>query len=352
MLLSRRSIPLLLFCTMLVAACGGGGGGAVPSGSTGGSSVGVTASPSASPGTSSSPSASATSSSGYGNAVAQSCPNGAATSTGTLDCAALPLGDQKYKTSGPSMGYVYECNTPNGSPVVTSAPWLNTTNETWDSTQKVAVTGSISFGGSFKETSNGTTRTISGNAEPISPVTAGTFPITAADSDAYQYDRNPNSIDAHTYSFSVPANPTAAASPSCTSGGPVGVAMDGAMIYNAFDAAGNDAVAREIQDSCHGHPDGSDVYHYHGWLQVCVTDAGSATQNSSLLGYAADGYGIYGPWYDGKILTSSDLDECHGTTSTVVWDGKSVSMYHYVSTYDFPYTVACYHGTPVNIGVP
>lgn len=125
--------------------------------------------------------------------------------------------------------------------------------------------------------------------------------------------------------------------------------VTGVAIFDAFDAAGYDAVAREEQDACHGHPERSSEYHYHGWLQACVPDSGSAAQNSSLLGYAADGYGIYGPWYDGKILTSADLDECHGTTSPVMWDGQLVNMYHYVSTYDFPYTLACYRGTPVRI---
>jgi hypothetical protein len=346
--MTRTLFAALCTATLTFAACGGGGGGGttLPAGTT----APATSTPSSSP--SSSPAASATSSSGYGNASAQSCPNGAKTSSGTLNCASLPLGDQKYSTSGPKSGYVFECNNLNGTPVVVTAPWLNTTSETWDSTQKVAVTGSNAFSGQFSETSNGTTRTISGNAEPIAPVTAGTFPITAADSAAYQYDHNPNSIDPHTFSFSVSANPNAASSPSCTSGGPVGIAMDGAMIYNAFDAAGNDAVAREIQDSCHGHPDSSDTYHYHGWLQICVTDNGSSTQNSNLLGYAADGYGIYGPWYNGQVLTSADLDVCHGTTSQVTWDGKSTTIYHYVSTYDFPYTVACYHGTPATINVP
>ncbi len=253
------------------------------------------------------------------------------------------------------MGSVYACSAPNGTGQSTTGPWINSATNTWDGSTdanaKIAVQGSNAFSGQFTEASDGTTRTISGNAEPISPVTAGTFPIALTDP-AHQYDANPNSIAAHTFSFSVPANPTAAAQPSCTSGGPIGVAMDGVMIYNAFDAQGNDAVAREVQDSCHGHPDVSDVYHYHGWLQACVTDTGSSTQNSGLLGYASDGYGIYGPWYNGKILTSADLDECHGTTSAVMWDGKLTTIYHYVSTYDFPYTVACFHGTPVSIPVP
>jgi hypothetical protein len=66
------------------------------------------------------------------------------------------------------------------------------------------------------------------------------------------------------------------------------------------------------------------------------------------LGYALDGYGIYGPWYNGKVLTTADLDVCHGITSSVMWHGALTSIYHYVSTYDFPYTVGCYHATAVH----
>jgi hypothetical protein len=31
----------------------------------------------------------------------------------------------------------------------------------------------------------------------------------------------------------------------------------------------------------------------------------------------------------------------------VLWHGAPTSIYHYVATYDFPYTVGCYHGTAV-----
>jgi hypothetical protein len=41
------------------------------------------------------------------------------------------------------------------------------------------------------------------------------------------------------------------------------------------------------------------------------------------------------------------LDVCHGTTSVVLWDGAPRNIYHYVSTFDFPYTIGCYRGTPV-----
>jgi hypothetical protein len=269
------------------------------------------------------------------------CPS-AMTSSGELNCAELPLGDHKYSTTGAKAGYIYECSSLSGSPVVSSAPWLGST--TWNALEKVAVEGAVSWSGTFTQTLGSTSRTISGNALPVKPVTTGTFPISSSDP-ASAYDRNPNHIASHTIDYSLPANPSVAKSPSCTGGGAVGVATNGVEIYNGFDAAGYDAVAREEQDACHGHPDESDTYHYHGWLQACVTDSGSAKQNSSLLGYALDGFGIYGPWYDGKILTTADLDECHGTTSTVLWNGKEVSMYHYVSTYDFPYTIGCFRGT-------
>lgn len=240
------------------------------------------------------------------------------------------------------------CNTPRNSSPAATGPWIDSANGTWNAAEKVAVEGSNTWPGQFSETTNGSTRAIAANGLPIAPVATGNFPISPSDP-AYAYDRNPNNIGAQTFDFSVPANPAVAAAPSCLSGGAIGITVTGVAIYDAFDAAGYDGVAHELQDACHGHPDQSSTYHYHGWLQACVPDNGSESQNSSLLGYAADGFGIYGPWYGGKLLTSADLDECHGTTSAVMWDGKLVTMYHYVSTYDFPYTLGCYKGTPVRI---
>jgi hypothetical protein len=34
------------------------------------------------------------------------------------------------------------------------------------------------------------------------------------------------------------------------------------------------------------------------------------------------------------------------TTDTITWNGKKVRMYHYVFTWQFPYTVSCFRGTP------
>ena len=125
--------------------------------------------------------------------------------------------------------------------------------------------------------------------------------------------------------------------------GAIGVLTSGVVLYNAVDAAGRDAVAHEIQDSCGGHPDSGKVYHYHS-VPPCVGDSGSG--HSSLVGYALDGFGIYGyRGQSGETLTNADLDECHGHTHEVEWDGQVVIMYHYHATYEYPYTIGCYRGT-------
>jgi hypothetical protein len=332
-----RPLPYLavFLASALVSACGGGGSGIT---STGAAALATaTASAAASAGTSTSAS------------MPYTCPT-AMTSSGMLDCTKLPIGDQRYSTTAPAAGSVYLCSAPSaGNPVVSAAPWLDNTDKTWNVTQKVAVMGAVPWAGSFSATtsSDGATRTIAANGLPISPYTTGTFPIASSDP-AYTYDQNPNSIASQTFSFAVAVNPVANATPTCLpAGGPIGITTTGVAIYNAFDAAGYDGVAREVQDACHGHPDPSSTYHYHGFIQTCSGDTGSATQDSSLIGYSLDGFGIYGPWYHGKVLTTADLDACHGTTSAVMWNGTVTTIYHYVSTYDFPYTIGCYRGTPV-----
>jgi len=303
----------------------------------------VTATASASPQASASASASP---SGGAQGTAYTCPS-ATTSSGALDCTTLPLGDNKYSTTTPAVGSVYVCSVPNGQGPNASPPWINLTAKTWNALAKDVVPGSVGWSGTFSAVQSGSTLNVSGNGLPLAPIATGTFPIASTDA-VYPYDGNPNSIAAQTISYALPYNPTPAASPGCLTGGRIAIAVDGVSIFDALDALGHDAVAREGQDACHGHPDQSSTYHYHGWIFACVADAGSASSNSSLLGYALDGYGIYGPWYNGHVLTSADLDECHGTTNSVLWHGVQTSIYHYVATYDFPYTVGCYHGTAVH----
>ena len=124
--------------------------------------------------------------------------------------------------------------------------------------------------------------------------------------------------------------------------------LTGSPVFNAVDAGGRDAVAHELQDGCQGHPEIRGQYHYHN-LTSCIADPG--TGHSALVGYAFDGFGIYGTrGEDGKQLTNAALDECHGHTHAIEWDGRSVVMYHYHATAEYPYTVGCARGTVVRPG--
>ncbi|MBI3167485.1 MAG: YHYH protein [Chloroflexi bacterium] len=257
-----------------------------------------------------------------------------------VDLTHLEVGDGKYSTS-PQVGYVYSCMTQfNGGGATGTGSWMNG-DGTWDATKKAVVDGSVTWPSSFTVSLQGDQRVFTGNDLPDHPT--GNYPVSSSD-DAYAVDRNPNSIQEQSITLSLPVNPIAAAQPNCV-GGEVGILLSGVAIFNAFDAEGHDAVAHEVQDGCDGHPQVSGFYHYHS-LSDCVVDT-STSGHSSLVGYAFDGYGIYGYYgEDGAEVTNEDLDACHGHTHVVEWDGQMVEMYHYHATHEFPYTVGCFHGTP------
>ena len=125
------------------------------------------------------------------------------------------------------------------------------------------------------------------------------------------------------------------------------------------------------KSNAHAQPNGG--YHYHGPPPVANGDAGTV---SGVIGYAADGFPIYGPYfddngvirraessfrlrsgtrptgpndpggvYDGQFRADyeyvsgfGDLDECNGMTL----DGQ----YRYHVTDAFPYIISCFSGTP------
>jgi hypothetical protein len=92
---------------------------------------------------------------------------------------------------------------------------------------------------------------------------------------------------------------------------------------------------------------GNELHHH--FVASCIV--AQATGTSTLVGYALDGYGIYVErGADGALLTNTNLDVCHGRTSTVQWDGSQQLMYHYDATLEYPYTVGCFHGMPISAG--
>ena len=261
-----------------------------------------------------------------------------------LDPTKLPLGDGKLSTS-PKVGYLWACHTnPNSrAGAQVEGPWIDKANGTYNLTAKAVVDGSVSWKQhSFKIAIKGNQRVITWDDLPDYPT--GTFPISRAD-DAYRYDHNPNSIKKQSMQISLPLEPKLAAQPSCVPNA-VGVLLTGVALFDSLDEPGRDAVAHETQDACQGHPQAGGVYHNHNVSNCALKELDSASGPSKLIGYAIDGFGIYGPRDEnGHALSSADLDACHGRTSEVEWDGKKVKMYHYVATLDFPYSIGCLRGS-------
>ncbi|MBI1214616.1 MAG: YHYH protein [Alphaproteobacteria bacterium] len=259
----------------------------------------------------------------------------------------LPVGDGKVSTS-PRAGYIYSCQQHFfGNGARHSGDWLD--GDTWYPDEKPHVGGAQEWPSSQVSVSvEDGMRVIRANNLPEHAT--GNFPIRRSDP-AYRYDTNPNAISAQNILLKLPLMPQEAAQPSCVPMGMIGFTLDGVALFNGLDAAGRDAAAHEVQDKCDGHPERSGQYHYHSNSPCLRDDDGAAGRPSDLVGYALDGFGIYGMHGDdGKILHDKDLDACHGHVSKVMWNGKMQEIYHYNITPEYPYIIGCFKGTPVSRG--
>jgi len=183
------------------------------------------------------------------------------------------------------------------------------------------------------------------------------------------------------YSFTLPTTPEYS-STTTTNLGAIGVMLDGAVLYNPYEAnketvathdnfsATANGTTASFLDSCDGHPGPGGQYHYHGLPDCLVQYAttGGNTQTTSvtsfsgsttapaaetnaaarrpvLLGFAFDGFGIYdNVAMDGKTIGVSSLDSCNGTFSPV--PGYPHGVYHYVleNVKTDRSSLGCYHG--------
>lgn len=141
------------------------------------------------------------------------------------------------------------------------------------------------------------------------------------------FQLNPNRIAEQQWTFRVPVLAQRAADISATPLGPIGVAVNGVAIFNQY-AGPNRPLTFEIDsfDQYNGHPQQTGVYHYH----VEPLGITGVVGEEALIGVLLDGFPVYGPFEDGQMLGSSDLDDLHG---------------HYGATNDFPDGVYHYHVT-------
>ena len=210
---------------------------------------------------------------------------------------------------------------------------------------------------------------------------------------------NPNRISTQSYRFTIPLHPIAAARPTPLEAQPFGVALNGVVFdpgtaeywHNDrqsgwhYEAQG-EAFSLGL-DANHAHVQPNGAYHYHGIPTALLARSSAGRPAVTLLGWAADGFPIYGPWghdapndrtsplrvlktsyqlkkgsrpagraqpageYDGifvedfeYVARSGDLDECSGRVG--VTPEFPEGTFHYVLTEDFPFVPRMFRGTP------
>jgi hypothetical protein len=155
-------------------------------------------------------------------------------------------------------------------------------------------------------------------------------------------------------SWTLPLDPTLAAQPT-TMFGPLAMAISGAVINDPYEGDRKTvALAQSFTingvsfvDSCNGHPNPQRMYHYHG-IPLCVaSQIDQPGEHSHIIGFAADGFPVYGPQDEGGIEASdaTGLDGCSGEFGPTPEFPNGI--YHYHLRNVFPYTMTCLSGTPI-----
>ena len=208
--------------------------------------------------------------------------------------------------------------------------------------------------------------------------TDDTMTVTSNGLPHYRFRQTtPNALAVQNHEFLIPLNPTVNPTPAeIPLLGTVGVAINGVPFYGPNEAANlgfGDPVADDILDDCLGHTGGSGDYHYHALLVECLAArAYEANEPSPIIGYALDGFPIYGPMgcTDEACTEVVEFQSSWVTlgTETAAWDNNECTRpscaeadgtyldqcngrvgpdgtYRYHTTSTFPYILGCFRGT-------
>ena len=184
----------------------------------------------------------------------------------------------------------------------------------------------------------------------------------------------PHPLSPQNMTIKFPRAPKVAATPTNVVNmlGTAGVTVSGLVIYPItegaipVESAYGDPYYNKMLDTCGGHTGPASEYHYHVLITVAICNL----KNTGVLGYAIDGFPIYGPtaclnvkctkkaavksgyvqignpqknvWNAYKYSATPSttvLDECNGRVQP---DGT----YGYHATLSFPYIFGCFKGTP------
>lgn len=145
--------------------------------------------------------------------------------------------------------------------------------------------------------------------------------------------------------WKIPLSPQLAATPVSAVDGPIGVAINGVPIFNPCKQGGcqnGDTKLLGELDSCNGHAGRADDYHYHA-APVCLMAARpSSYWATHPVGWALDGYAIFG-YLNASGAPASRDDVCGGNTDPV---SNAPAGYSYHVTDNSPYVLSCFRGTP------
>ncbi len=231
--------------------------------------------------------------------------------------------------------------------------------------------------------------TVDGNKRRIR---ANGYPIKAPGS--FPNRNNPHRISKKNYNLKIPLTPRKRGGATNAQGSVFGIAINGVVMdpgtaeywqnnrrsgWN-YEAMGGACKLGLDRYNAHVQPDGT--YHYHG-IPTGVLASEGGRSVPALIGYAADGFPIYGPYgysnpkkksglkklkssyrikngtrpgdpggrYNGKftqdwayVAGAGDLDQCNGRTAVTPEYPKGT--YHYVLTDQFPYIPRCWMGSP------
>jgi phosphatidylethanolamine-binding protein (PEBP) family uncharacterized protein len=143
----------------------------------------------------------------------------------------------------------------------------------------------------------------------------------------------------------IPLAPAIAASTVSAVDGPIGIAVNGVLIFNPCKQGGcqnGDTKALGELDVCNGHAGRADDYHYHA-APVCLMQGRAADYwDTHPVGWALDGFAIYG-YNDANGTVATRDAVCGGNTNPVV-NGPQGYSYHVTDA--SPYILSCFRGTP------
>lgn len=133
----------------------------------------------------------------------------------------------------------------------------------------------------------------------------------------------------------------------------IGFGLNGAVLFSALETGGENAVEPIGQDApkdarwWHGHPTAKDIWHYHN---PRVGNDENNWDASTLLGYAMDGFPIYG--HLGDIAAETVLDPCNFDSANGRYHVRTLDQVNETAPYcdgdesvNWKYILGCYVGT-------